>query len=214
MGARKLRGRASKAAWGACYGYLMSKKTLRIQRLLLVSLALGVLLTLVACGGGESATVEETATPAPAAAKVAATSEPGGGERVAQDGDSVLVHYHGTLDDRSVFDSSRERDPLRFVVGAGGVIAGFDNAVRGLAVGDAVIVRMEPAEAYGERDESMILEFPRSDAPEGLSVGDQVSVSGRPTTVLEITDEIVRIDANHALAGQALTFEIELVAIE
>ena len=172
-----------------------------------------VLLALAACGGGESATVEETATPAPVTGTVVATSEPGGGERVAQDGDSVLVHYHGTLDDGSVFDSSRERDPLGFVVGSGGVIAGFDNAVRGLAVGDSVTVRMEPADAYGERDESMILEFPRSDAPEGLSVGDQVAVSGRPATVLEVTDEIVRIDANHELAGQALTFEIELVSI-
>jgi len=149
-----------------------------------------------------------------ATATFTAISEPGGSGRVAQDGDSVLVHYFGTLDDGSVFDSSRERDPLPFVVGSGGVIAGFDKAVRGLSVGDSVTVRMESVEAYGERDESLILEFSRSDAQEGLSVGDQVSVSGRPATVLEITDEIVKIDANHALAGQALTFEIELVAIE
>lgn len=192
----------------------MLKKTLQIRRLLLVSVTLGVVLTLAACGGDESSTVEETATATGATATATATSEPGGSGRVAQDGDSVLVHYRGTLDDGSVFDTSRERDPLGFVVGSGGVIAGFDNAVRGLAVGDAVTVRMEPADAYGERDESMILEFPRSDAPEGLSVGDQVSVSGRPATVLEVTDEIVKIDANHELAGQALTFEIELVSIE
>jgi FKBP-type peptidyl-prolyl cis-trans isomerase 2 len=137
-----------------------------------------------------------------------------GSTRVAEDGDSVTVHYHGTLDDGSVFDSSRERDPLPFVVGSGGVISGFDNAVRGLAVGESVTVRMKPAEAYGERDESLVLEFPASDAPKRLGAGDQVSVSGRTAVVLEVTDEIVRIDANHELAGQALTFEIELVSIE
>jgi peptidylprolyl isomerase len=189
----------------------MLKNTLQIRRLLLV---LGVLLTLAGCRGDGSSLAEETAMPTVATATVTATSEPGESGRVAQNGNSVLVHYLGTLDDGSVFDSSRERDPLRFVVGSGGVIAGFDKAVRGLSVGDSVTVRMEPAEAYGERDESLVLEFPRSDAPAGLSVGTQVSVSGRLTTVLEITDEIVRIDANHALAGQALTFEIELVAIE
>jgi peptidylprolyl isomerase len=192
----------------------MLKEILRIRRLLVALVALGVLLTLAGCREDGSSPVEETSMLNAATATFTAISEPGGSGRVAQDGDSVLVHYFGTLDDGSVFDSSRERDPLPFVVGSGGVIAGFDKAVRGLSVGDSVTVRMESVEAYGERDESLILEFSRSDAQEGLSVGDQVSVSGRPATVLEITDEIVKIDANHALAGQALTFEIELVAIE
>ena len=167
---------------------------------------------LAGCGGHDSSAA--TATPVPATATVTATSEPGGSRRVAEVGDSVSVHYQGTRDDGSVFDSSRERGPLSFVVGSGQMISGFDAAVHGMALGETVTVRLEPAEAYGERDESLVLEFPASDAPKGLSAGDQVSVSGRTAVVLEVTDEIVRIDANHELAGQALTFEIELVSIE
>jgi len=170
-----------------------------------------------ACGGGEASTADATTTAAPetatVAATTAATADGGSDGRVAQDGDTVSVHYTGSLDDGEVFDSSRGGQPLSFVLGSGQLITGFDNAVRGMAVGETVTVRMEPAEAYGERDESLILEFPRSEAPEGLVVGDQVSVSGRPAVVVEITDEIVRIDANHRLAGQALTFEIEVVSI-
>ena len=133
---------------------------------------------------------------------------------MAADGDRVLVHYHGTLDDGEVFDSSRQRDPLGFVVGSGGVIQGFDDAVRGMAVGDTVTVRIPPAEAYGEIDETRILEVPIAQAPEGLQVGDRVAVGGAPAVVTAITEETVTVDANHELAGKALTFEIELVEIQ
>jgi FKBP-type peptidyl-prolyl cis-trans isomerase 2/predicted small lipoprotein YifL len=192
--------------------------TTRIGRWLLAPVALAALLTLAACGGGESpeadATATVAATPTTEAATATATSEPGGSGRVAEDGDSVAVHYRGTTDDGEEFDSSRGRGPLEFVVGAGQMIAGFDAAVQGMAVGDSVTVRLEPTEAYGERDESLILEFPASDAPEGLTVGDPVTLNnGARAVVLEVTDEIVRIDANHQLAGQALTFEIEMVSI-
>lgn len=191
--------------------------TMRIGRWVLAPVALVALFALAACGGGESSEAEETATTTATAepATATATSEPDGSERVAKDGDSVAVHYRGTTDDGVEFDSSRGRDPLEFVVGAGQMIAGFDAAVHGMAVGDTVTVRLEPAEAYGERDESMILEFPASEAPEGLKVGDPVSLNnGARAVVLEVTDEIVRIDANHQLAGEALTFEIEMVSIK
>lgn len=192
--------------------------TTLIGRWLLAPVALAVLLTLAACSGGESSEADETATatvtPTTEAATATATSEPGGSGRVAQDGDSVAVHYRGTTDDGVEFDSSRGRSPLEFEVGAGQMIAGFDAAVHGMAVGDTVTVRLESAEAYGERDESLILEFPASDAPEGVKVGDPVTLNnGARAVVLEVTDEIVRIDANHQLAGQALTFEIEMVSI-
>ncbi len=187
---------------------------------MLTPLALIALLALAACGGSESsesdvtATATVIATPTEEPETATATSEPEGSARVAQDGDKVAVHYRGTTDDGVEFDSSRGRAPLEFVVGAGQMIAGFDAAVHGMAVGDSVTVRLEPAEAYGERDESMILEFPASDAPEGLKVGDPVALNnGARAVVLEVTDEIVRIDANHQLAGQALTFEIEMVSI-
>ena len=80
--------------------------------------------------------------------------------RAAKDGDTVHVHYTGTLDDGEEFDSSRGRDPLSFKVGSGQVISGFDEAVRGLTAGESRKVRMEAADAYGERDESRIVSVP------------------------------------------------------
>ncbi len=134
--------------------------------------------------------------------------------QVASDGDTVAVNYRGTLDDGTEFDSSEGRDPLTFVVGSGQVIAGFDDAVRGLTVGESRTVRIEPENAYGEYTEEAVIDFPADSAPEGLDVGDAVSLgNGGRGTVLEITDEFVKIDANHPLAGEALTFEIELVSI-
>ena len=139
----------------------------------------------------------------------------GGSNRMAEIGDTVQVHYHGTLDSGEIFDSSRKRDPLRFTLGTGQVITGFDSAVTGLVTGQSVKVRLEPAEAYGERDDRNILTLSRASAPEGLAIGDRVQiVNGASATVLELTNEVVRVDANHPLAGMALTFEIELIAIE
>lgn len=137
----------------------------------------------------------------------------GGETRVAENGDRVQVHYTGTLDSGEEFDSSRGRDPLEFVVGAGGVIEGFNAAVIGLAVGESKTVRIEPAQAYGERDENRILTFRRDQAPDTVAVGDQVAVGNAPAVVIEVTDTEVVVDANHRLAGEALTFEIELVSI-
>jgi FKBP-type peptidyl-prolyl cis-trans isomerase 2 len=135
--------------------------------------------------------------------------------RVAKDGDSVKVHYHGTFDDGEVFDSSRDGEPLPFTVGTGQVIDGFDNAVKGLGVGDSVKVHLEPAQAYGEHSDEMVLQVPADQAPQGLSAGDQVRLqNGQTAVVQEVTPEFVRIDANHPLAGRALNFEIELVAID
>ncbi len=131
--------------------------------------------------------------------------------RTATDGDAVAVHYTGTLDDGSQFDSSAGRDPLEFVVGSGQVISGFDQAVRGLAVGESRTVRMEPADAYGERRDDMIVTVPADQAPPGLTVGDQVQAGGMPATIVAIDDISVTIDANHRLAGEALTFDVELV---
>ncbi|MBI2855924.1 MAG: peptidylprolyl isomerase [Chloroflexi bacterium] len=148
------------------------------------------MLLLAACGGGEST-------------------------KVARDGDTVSVHYRGTLDSGEEFDSSRGREPLSFELGSGGVIPGFDAAVQGLAVGDTVTVRLEPEDAYGERSDDLILEFPISQLPEGVGEGDQIVFqNGAPGVILDITDAVVRIDANHPLAGEALTFEIELVSIQ
>ncbi len=126
----------------------------------------------------------------------------------------MAVHYHGTLDDGSVFDSSRELEPLEFVVGSGQLIEGFDRAVQGLAVGETVTVRLTPEEAYGQPDPSLIITIPLDPALTGIEAGQQVQLgTGFVVTVTEVTEDSITLDGNHGLAGEALTFEIELVEI-
>ena len=176
-----------------------------MPRYSLIPVLLSSLLLLLiagACGGDEP-----TPSPTP-------TATPEGPAAVAVDGDSVTVHYRGTLDSGEEFDSSRARGPITFVVGGGQMISGFDEAVNGLAVGETVIVRLEPSQAYGEQLDELIFDIPSEQAPEGLVPGDEIQFSsGVTAVVLEVTDELVRVDANHALAGQTLTFEIELISI-
>jgi len=134
-------------------------------------------------------------------------------------GNTVRVHYTGRLSDGTVFDSSQGRDPLEFTLGSGQVIPGFDEAVTGMAVGDSATVTIEPENAYGERREEMVQNVPRNDIPAEieLSVGMQLQASGPQgqmiVTVMELSDDVVRLDANHPLAGKALTFDLELVEI-
>ena len=135
---------------------------------------------------------------------------------MAQDGDRVSVHYRGTLEDGEEFDSSIGQEPLTFTMGLGEMIPGFENAVRGMVVGETKTVHLTPANAYGERRPELIIEVPRSEAPgDGFSVGDRVLLaSGSPAIITEITDEIIRLDGNHELAGRTLTFAITLVSVE
>lgn len=138
----------------------------------------------------------------------------------AKSGDTVRIHYTGTLNDGSVFDSSEGRDPLEFKLGSGQVIPGFDAAVDGMAVGDKKVAEIPCEQAYGPRHEEAKQDVPRADIPAEipLEVGMQLQMrapSGQvmPVTVAGLTDETVTLDANHALAGQDLTFAIELVSI-
>jgi FKBP-type peptidyl-prolyl cis-trans isomerase 2 len=136
-----------------------------------------------------------------------------GSKFVIKDGDTVEVHYVLTIDDGTTVDSSRERDiPLTFTVGSGGVIAGFDNAVKGKQVGDAFTVRIDPVDGYGERDESNVVEVPIAPSQSDVKVGDEVFLPQRGI-VLEINDGVAIIDINHELAGQVLTFEIEVLSV-
>ena len=188
-----------------------------------------IALLAAACGGSDAppgARPPETATPAPAEATARAETTAGPGDerreataapaaRVAGAGDTVKVHYHGTLDSGEVFDSSLQRAPLTFTVGGGQVIEGFDDAVRGLAVGESVRVRLEPERAYGERDPAAVMTVWREGAPEGLEVGDHLQLdNGVVVTVIGISETEIHLDLNHPLAGMALTFEVELVGIE
>jgi len=139
---------------------------------------------------------------------------------IVKENDQVSVHYTGTLDNGEVFDSSKGREPLAFVVGAGQMIAGFDEAVEGMKLNEVKKVRMEASQAYGEVNEDMIQKIDRKQLPEDLkpAVGQQL-VSQSPdghemvVTVTASDEDSITIDANHPLAGKALTFEIELVSI-
>ena len=203
----------------------------RRLRLLLIP---GLLLILVAaaCGdddGGAStttqaespntapfvSTTEAPTTPAPTTTAAPAPADP---NRVAAAGDSVAVHYVGTLDDGEEFDASRPRgEPLSFTLGIGQVVAGFDAAVTGMKVGDIKTVRLEAVDAYGERVNPDLLTVALDQLPEGVTVGQTLfSQTGQEALVVEITgtEAQLEIDNNHPLAGQALTFEIELVSID
>jgi peptidylprolyl isomerase len=138
----------------------------------------------------------------------------------AKSGDTVRIHYRGTLDDGTQFDSSAGRDPLEFALGGGQVIPGFDNAVDGMSVGDSKTVTIAPDEAYGQRHEQLVQQVPRSALPEDIepAVGMQLqsqSPDGQVMNlvVVQVEDESITLDANHPLSGQALTFAIELVEI-
>jgi peptidylprolyl isomerase len=138
----------------------------------------------------------------------------------AKKGDSIKVHYTGKLDDGTVFDSSVGREPLDFTVGAGQLIAGFDEAVVGMAVGEKKSVRIEAEQAYGPHQPEMTLQAPRSELPADIQpeLGMQLEASqegghSMVVTVVEVTDESVTFDANHPLAGKALTFDIEVVEL-
>lgn len=138
----------------------------------------------------------------------------------AKPGDTVSIHYTGTLDDGTQFDSSQGREPLEFEIGSGQVIPGFDKAVEGMAVGDNKSVRIEANDAYGERHEQLVQEVDRSMLPDNLEPEAGMTLqSNSPDgqvmqfVVTEVSDATITVDANHPLAGQALTFAIELVGI-
>jgi peptidylprolyl isomerase len=135
-------------------------------------------------------------------------------------GDTVRVHYTGTLTDGQTFDSSEGKDPLEFTVGSGQIIPGLDSAVEGMAVGDKKTVEVPVDQAYGQPDPNAQQAVPRTDIPEDipLDLGTQLQVQTpqgqvMPVTVVEVTDEQVVLDANHPLAGKDLTFAIEVVEI-
>ena len=135
-------------------------------------------------------------------------------------GATVRIHYTGTLEDGSIFDSSEGRDPLEFTVGSGMIIPGLDKALPGMTVGEKKKVTIAPEEAYGPSQPEAILEVPRAEIPAEipLEVGTQLQMGGPqgqpiPVTVTALTDEVATLDANHALAGKTLIFDFEIVSI-
>ena len=137
-----------------------------------------------------------------------------------QSGNTIKIHYHGRLNDGTVFDSSNGRSPLEFTVGTGSVIKGFDEGVKGMSVGDKKTIEIPFLEAYGPEDPSMIIEFPKNQLPEDLQPepGMQLTMNNAagdqfPVVVTEVNPGSIVLNANHPLAGKDLIFDLELVEI-
>lgn len=136
-------------------------------------------------------------------------------------GDVVSLHYTGTLEDGSVFDTSKTRnEPLKFTAGSGQVIPGFDHAVMGMKKGEEKKFTLQPADAYGERKPDFTKIVPRKHLPQNHQPKPGMKLvmggpDGRqiPATITQVTDENVTLDLNHPLAGEALTFDIKVVEI-
>jgi peptidylprolyl isomerase len=140
---------------------------------------------------------------------------------IIKQGDTVRIHYKGTLDDGSVFDSSEGRDPLEFAVGSGMIIPGLDKAIPGMEMGDKKVVNVPCLEAYGEAIADNRQAVPRDQFPDNIpmEVGTQLQMQGpngqaMVVTIVEVADAEVTLDANHALAGKDLTFAIEIVGVD
>jgi peptidylprolyl isomerase len=135
-------------------------------------------------------------------------------------GDLVKVHYTGKLTNGEQFDSSVGRDPLEFTVGAGQMIKGFDDAMPGMTIGQKKTINIPAADAYGEKNDDAIIEFPKENVPADMKLepGMQLTLSNQqgqpvPVVVVDVKDDVVILDANHFLAGKELVFDIELVEI-
>ncbi len=138
-----------------------------------------------------------------------------------KDGDTVRIHYTGTLTDGTTFDSSHGRDPLEFVVGSGQIIKGLDSALPGMTAGEKKTVNIACADAYGPINPAFHQSVPRESIPDDitLEVGMQLQMQTpqgqpMPVTVTDLSEEEVMLDANHPLAGRDLVFEVEVVSFD
>ncbi|MPN19125.1 FKBP-type peptidyl-prolyl cis-trans isomerase SlyD [bioreactor metagenome] len=138
-----------------------------------------------------------------------------------QQGNTVTLHYKGTLVDGTLFDESYGSEPLEFMIGSGVVIPKFEEAIIGMQVGEKKNIFIVAEDAYGKRTDELILEIPKENIPDDvtLEVGDTMQLQLDPdynvaVEVIEIKEDVVVFDANHQLADQDLNFEIELIDIK
>jgi peptidylprolyl isomerase len=138
----------------------------------------------------------------------------------AKQGDKVRVHYTGTLEDGSVFDSTEGQEPFEFTIGSGEVLPDFENAIVGLEPGDETEVKIISENAYGDYRDDLCFPVEKSYFPEGIEpkVGEFFSLqlkNGNTVVVKvkEIQNETIILDANHPLSGKDLNFKIKLVEI-
>jgi peptidylprolyl isomerase len=137
-----------------------------------------------------------------------------------KDGDTVKVHYTGKLENGEVFDTSREQEPFEFTVGNKAVIPGFEKGVVGMEVGDTKTIEIPPEEAYGAKQDQLVVEVNKSEFPDDITpaIGQRLQIrqqDGNPiiVTITDLTEDIITLDANHPLAGYTLFFDVELVDI-
>ena len=135
-------------------------------------------------------------------------------------GKTVKVHYKGTLDDGTVFDSSEGRDPIEFEMGSGALIPGFEAAVAEMEIDETRNVTIPCEEAYGAVNEEMVGQIPHSSLPEDIEpeIGMVLSMQSpegddMPVRIVAMGDDQLTLDANHPLAGQNLTFELTVVEV-
>ena len=133
-------------------------------------------------------------------------------------GSKIKVHYTGTLDDGTVFDSSEGKEPLEFTIGENQVIEGFENAVKGMSLNQEKTFKIESKYAYGSVNDKLITDVPREKFPPQIEVGGRLILKGPerqniPAVVTEVKEDVVTIDLNHPLAGKDLTFRIKIVGI-
>ncbi len=153
--------------------------------------------------------------------KTALTLEKGEKMSEAKKGNKVRVHYHGTLDDGSVFSSTYdEKEPFEFTIGEGSVLPKFEDAIIGMKIGDKKIISLPPEHAYGMHKQEFVFVMNKAQAPASLTleIGKRIHIRTSTgataiATIAGITEDSVILDANDPLAGKALTFEIELVEI-
>lgn len=137
-----------------------------------------------------------------------------------QNDSTVILHYTGTLDDGTEFDSSRGRDPLEFIMGQEMLIPGFESALVGRTKGDKFVISVEPEEGYGEYSEELVFEVPLEEVPDEITpeVGMVLELNSEEgdveVAIIDVTETSVLLDANHALAGEVLTFDIEIIDVK
>jgi peptidylprolyl isomerase len=140
--------------------------------------------------------------------------------RQAKQGDTVKVHYTGTLKDGTVFDTSKNREPLEVTLGRGAVIRGFENAVVGMSVGETKEFEIGAADGYGPRREELVIQVEKKILPQDVEPQEGMALRLKgpeqeviPAVITEVSDDTVTIDANHPLSGQDLMFVVELAEI-
>ena len=136
-------------------------------------------------------------------------------------GDTIAVNYTGRMENGEIFDSTKDRMPVKFTVGLGSLIRGFERAVIGMTVGEKKTIVIAPEDAYGPRREEMLVDPPRGNVPADvdLAIGAVVILGDRdgntmPATIVLIEAETVRVDLNHCMAGKTLVFDIEILEID